>query len=66
MTVCKIVKKLISANFYLKSKLECAPKEDCEKINGYLLVELSLGSQVRHLGVRLSKIFKIGISVQWS
>ena len=49
MTVCKIVKKLISANFYLKSKLKCTSEEDSEKINGYLLVELSLGSQVRHL-----------------
>ena len=55
MTVCKIVKKLISANFYLKSKLKCTSEEDSEKINGYLLVELSLGSQVGHLGLRFLK-----------
>ena len=55
------MKKQISAGFYLKSKLECPSEEDSEKIDGHLLVELSLGGQVRHLGLTLSKIFKIGI-----
>ena len=41
--------EMISADRYLKSKVEGASKEDSEKIDGNLLAKLLLGSQVRNL-----------------